>query len=205
MLALYSFAAMPLTVLMPVFASTILKGTATTLGFLMAASGAGALIGALYLASRQSVLGLGRHIAVAGGLFGLGIMAFSLSRNFWLSLACLMVTGFCMMLQMAASNTLLQTLVDEDKRGRVMSLYTMAFLGTAPLGSFVAGIIADRYGAPLALQLAGLTCLGGALAFGARLPQLRELVRPIYQSRGILPSPLPGIQSPIGAVPPQNE
>jgi MFS family permease len=187
LIGLVSLMGMPLSVLLPVFAEEILGGGATLLGFLMGASGIGALAAALYLASRTTVLGLGRQMIWATTFFGLGMAVFSLSRSVPLSLAALTVTGFCMMLQMAASNTLLQTIVDEDKRGRVMSLYTMAFMGTAPLGSLLAGAVADRYGAPVALQIGGAACVVGALLFGTRLPRLREQVRPIYERIGVLP------------------
>jgi MFS family permease len=201
MLSLVSLSAMPLTVLMPVVDSQILHGGPATLGFLMAASGAGALIGALYLAARRSVLGLGRHIVFGAAFFGLSVIAFSFSRILWLSLCCLAVSGFCLMLEMAASNTLLQTIVDEDKRGRVMSLYTTAFLGSAPIGSYLAGILADHVGAPLTLRIAGLVCIAAAVFFGWRLPHLRELVRPIYLNRGILPAaPLPAVEATAASV-----
>ncbi len=187
LIALTSMLGMPLAILMPVFAERLLEGGPRLLGLLMGASGVGALAAALYLASRSTVLGLGRRMVWATVVLGTAMVGFALSRSVPLSLALLVATGFCMMLQMAASNTLLQTIVDEDKRGRVMSLYTMAFMGTAPLGSLLAGAIADRLGAPLALELAGLGCLTTALVFARSLPRMREQVRPIYQRVGILP------------------
>ena len=187
LLALVSLVGMPYTVLMPVFASTILHGGPHTLGFLMAATGVGALLGAVFLANRRSVLGLGKVIPAMAALFGFGLIGFSLSRWLWLSIPLLLATGLGFMVQMAASNTLLQTLVDDDKRGRVMSFYTMAFMGTAPFGSLVAGALASRIGAPHTLLLGGAACIVAALWFASQLPGLRETVRPIYVQLGILP------------------
>jgi MFS family permease len=195
LLALVSLVGMPYTVLMPVFANQVLHGGPNTLGLLMAGTGVGALIGALYLASRKSVLGLGKFIPLSAGIFGAGLIAFSFSRVLWLSLLLLVVTGLGFMVQMAASNTLLQTVVDEDKRGRVMSYYTMAFMGTAPFGSLLAGFVAQRIGAAYTLALGGLGCIVGALWFAASLKALREMVRPIYVKIGILPEMASGIQS----------
>jgi MFS family permease len=189
LLALVSLVGMPYTVLMPVFASKILHGGSHTLGFLMAATGLGALAGAVFLANRRSVLGLGRIIPLMAGLFGAGLIGFSLSRTLWLSIPLLFVTGLGFMVQMAASNTLLQTLVEDDKRGRVMSFYTMAFMGTAPFGSLLAGSLATRFGAPHTLLLGGVGCIAAACWFATLLPGLRELVRPIYVQMGILPEP----------------
>lgn len=186
LLSLVSFMGMPYTVLMPAVAARILGGGAHTLGFLMAASGIGALSGTLYLASRTSVLGLGRVIVLASASFGAGLIAFSLSRNFWLSFALLVPTGLGMMVQMAASNTVLQTVVDEDKRGRVMSFFTMAFFGTVPFGSLFAGIMADRFGAPSTIAFGGAACIVGSLLFLRKLPELRRLTRPVYVRLGIL-------------------
>jgi MFS family permease len=211
LLALVSLVGMPYTVLMPIFASSILHGGPHTLGFLMAATGVGALLGAVHLASRRSVLGLGRVIPWTAALFGAGLIGFALSRALWLSLLLLVVTGLGFMVQMAASNTLLQTLVEDDKRGRVMSFYTMAFMGTAPFGSLLAGSLAHRFGAPATLVGGGIGCLLGALGFASRLPTLRERVVPIYTRLGILPevppiSPLTaGIQSATElSVPPER-
>ena len=187
LLALVSLVGMPYTVLMPVMASTVLHGGPNTLGFLMAASGVGALGGAVFLANRRTVLGLGRVIPTMAGLFGAGLIGFSLSRSLWLSLLLLVVTGLGFMVQMAASNTLLQTLVEDDKRGRVMSFYTMAFMGTTPFGSLLAGSLAHRIGAPYTLLLGGLGCVAAALWFARLLPRLREGVRPLYVRLGILP------------------
>jgi MFS family permease len=191
-----SLMGMSYTILMPVFAREILHGSAHTFGFLMAASGFGALLAALYLASRKSVLGLGNLIPLAAGIFGAGLIAFSLSRFFMLSMGLMVIAGFGMMLQMAASNTLLQTLVDDDKRGRIMSFYTMAFMGTAPFGSLLAGGLADVIGAPITLVIGGVTCLAGAALFARKLPELRKIIRPVYIKMGIIPEEvLSGIHS----------
>jgi MFS family permease len=187
LLALVSLVGVPYSVLMPIFASTVYHGGPHTLGLLMTASGAGALIGALWLARRRSVVGLGRLIVIASALFGAGLTAFSFSRMLWLALPCLVVAGFGFMVQMAASNTIIQTIVDDAKRGRVMSFYMMAFLGTAPFGSLMAGWLSSRIGAPHTLLVGGISCLAGAAWFAFRLPALRTLVRPIYVDLGILP------------------
>ena len=181
-----SLVGMAYTTLMPVFAKEILHGGPQTFGFLMAASGVGAVIGALYLASRPSVIGLGRWIAIAAGVFGIGLIAFSLSRVLWLSFSLLLLVGFGMMVQMASSNIVLQTIVDDNKRGRVMSLYTMSFMGMAPFGSLFGGSLAHGIGAPATLVIGGTTCLLGSFLFMRKLPLMRELVRPIYLEKGIL-------------------
>jgi MFS family permease len=174
------------TTLMPVFAKDILHGDAKTYGFLMAAIGVGAIIGAIYLASRRSVLGLGRIIAIASGIFGVGLISFSLSHALWLSLLLLLLTGFGMMVHMASSNTILQTMVDDDKRGRVMSLYVMAFMGMAPFGSLAGGSLAGTIGAPSTLIIGGASCILGSFLLMRKLPSLREMGRPIYMRKGIL-------------------
>ena len=174
------------TTLMPVFAKRILHGGAQTYGFLMAAIGAGAIIGAIFLASRRSVLGLGRIIVIASCIFGIGLISFSLSHTLWLSFSVLLLVGFGMMVEMASSNTILQTMVDDDKRGRVMSLYVMAFMGMAPLGSLAGGSLAGVIGAPYTLIIGGASCLLGSFIFTKKLPMIREMVRPIYIRKGIL-------------------
>lgn len=186
--AIISLMGMPFTVLMPVFAARVLHGGAHTLGFLMGALGAGALAGAIQLAFRKSVIGLGRVIAVSSALFGAGLIAFGLSRIEWLSLLLMVVTGFGMMQQMASSNTIIQTIVPEDKRGRVMSYYTMAFVGMAPFGSLLAGGLARLISAPLTLIITGGFCIAAAGWFASQLPNIRHHVRPIYRELGILPS-----------------
>jgi MFS family permease len=195
LLALVSLVGMPYTVLMPVFANQVLRGGPNTLGLLMAASGVGALSGAVFLASRKSVLGLGKYIPLTAAAFGAGLISFSFSRSLWLSMLLMVVTGLGFMVQMAASNTVLQTIVDEDKRGRVMSFYTMAFMGTAPFGSLLAGSVAERIGAPLTLMFGGLGCIVGAAWFALSLPRLRRDVRPIYVRIGILPEMAQGIHT----------
>ncbi|MEP6848604.1 MAG: MFS transporter [Acidobacteriota bacterium] len=187
LLAFVSLVGMPYTVLMPIFANEILHGGPYTLGFLMAASGTGALTGALILAARKSIVGLGRYIPRMAALFGIGLVAFSFSRMIWLSMILMVMTGLGFMVQMAASNTLIQTIVEEDKRGRVMSFYTMAFMGTAPFGSLLAGFVAERIGAPYTLLIGGIGCVIGAVWFARALPRLRDFVRPIYIEKGILP------------------
>jgi MFS family permease len=205
LLALVSVVGMPYTVLMPIFASDILHGGAHTLGFLMGASGAGALAGAVTLAMRRSVLGLGRRIAVATALFGGSLLAFSLSRWLWLSLLVLPLTGFGMMQQLASSNTILQTIVEDEKRGRVMSFYSMAFMGMAPFGSLVAGGLASWIGAPVTLAIGGAMCVAGSLWFARKLPGIRAMVRPIYAQLGILPEVALGIQQASALeTPPEN-
>jgi MFS family permease len=188
LVALVSMMAMPISVLLPVFASKLLRGGPSLLGLMTGATGIGALASAIYLASRRQVVGLGKLISAAAVVLGLGMIGFSLSRSVPLSLAMLVVTGFCTIFQMAGSNTLLQTIVDEDKRGRVMSLYVMAFVGAAPFGSLLAGVMADRYSAPLAIQVGAAACMLGGATFALNLPRLREQVRPIYERTGILPA-----------------
>ncbi len=193
LITLISVMGMPYTVLMPLIADQVLHGGPHTLGFLMGATGVGALAGAVYLASRRSVLGLGRVIAAAAILFGCGLIAFSLSRTLALSLVLMVVTGTGFMVQLAASNTVIQTIVREEMRGRVMAFYTMAFMGTAPFGSLLAGGLAARVGAPHTILLGGGVCILGGVAFSHQLPRLRELVVPIYLERGILPEIAAGL------------
>jgi MFS family permease len=208
--ALCSLMGMPFVVLMPIFAARVLHGGPHTLGFLMGGMGIGALISALWLAARRNVRGLVRMIPVAAAVFGLGLIGFGLSRAFWLSMVTVMLAGMGMMMGMAASNTVIQTIVSEDKRGRVMSYYTMAFMGMAPFGSLLAGtmangvgasiagpssptwwrllavLIANGVGAPWTVIANGIALLLGAAWFTAQLPKLRRQIRPIYQEMGIL-------------------
>ena len=205
LLALVSLVGMPYAVLMPIFAGSILKGGPHTLGFLMGASGMGALAGAVHLASRKTVLGLGRVTAISAAIFGAGLITFSLSRWLWLSLPLMFLTGLGMMQQMAATNTILQTIVDEEKRGRVMSYYTMAFVGMAPFGSLIAGTVAAHIGAPRTLLISGICCVCGALWFAMNLKEVGRVVRPIYAELGILPEVARGIQSASALqAPPEN-
>jgi MFS family permease len=191
LLALVSLMGMPYTVLMPIFAENILHGGPQALGFLMGATGVGAIAGSIYLASRKSVLGLGRIIVVSSNLFGIGLVAFSLSRLFWLSSLFMLLTGFGMIVQMASSNTVLQTIVEEDKRGRVMSFYTMAFMGMVPFGSLLAGSLANNIGAPQTVMIGGVACILGSVMFAKKLPSLRKVARPIYIEKGIISEDLP--------------
>jgi MFS family permease len=192
LLVVVSFVGMPYTVLMPVYAKTILGGGPKTLGLLFGASGLGALAGALFLAARKSVLGLGKWIPLAGTIFGAGLMAFAYSRSIPLSCILLTITGFGMIVGMASSNTIIQTVVDEDKRGRVMSIYTMAFLGAGPFGSLLAGKVAVLIGPPLTVMIAGATVIASAGVFALKLPELRDHVRPIYTTLGIIPTGITG-------------
>jgi MFS family permease len=188
--ALVSLMGMPFVVLMPIFASQVLHGGPHTLGMLMAASGVGALVSALSLAARKSVLGLGKMIPIAAGTFGAGLILFGLSHVLWLSTLLMLLVGFGMMQGMAASNTIIQTLVTEDYRGRVMSYYTVAFVGMAPFGSLLAGGLAHWLGAPHTVMITGTVVILGALWFASRLRALRVEIRPIYQAMGILPPPV---------------
>ena len=191
MLALVSVLSTSLSVLMPVFARDIYHGTASTQGLLMGAMGIGSLLAAIYLASRKTVLGLGRVLVGAALVFGTSEIAFSYTDNLYLSLPLLVVIGCCMILYMATSNTLIQTIVEEDKRGRVMSLYSIAFLGVSPLGALISGFLAQRIGAQATVRCAGVICIAIGLCLSYLLPQLRKLIRPIYQQIGILPMALP--------------
>jgi len=187
LLALLGLAGMPYRVLMPVIAAQTLHGGAHTLGFLMAAMGGGALVGALYLASRTTVLGLGSLIPYAAATFGVSLVGVGLSDSLTLSLLLMFIMGIGFMVHLAASNTLIQTLVREEMRGRVMALFLTAFIGMATFGSLLAGAIAGVIGAPLTLVGGGVVCLCGAAVFWFKLPRLREQVRPVYVEKGILP------------------
>jgi len=193
--ALVNLVGMPYMVLMPVFAKDVLHGGPSALGFLMGCSGLGALGGAVFLASRKSVLGLEKMIPIAATIFGSALIVFSFSRLLFFSLGLMMLTGSGQMIMMATSNTLLQTIVDDDKRGRIMSFYTMAFMGATPVGSLIEGFLASKIGAPWTVFIGGLICICGALIFIKRLSILRELVRPIYVKMGIIPEIAMGIQS----------
>jgi MFS family permease len=186
LLGLINLMGMPYIVLMPVFAKEIFHGGPYTFGFLMGASGVGALMGALYLASRRNVLGLEKIISLSAGIFGFGLITFSLSRLFLLSLVLMIITGLGMILQTSSSNTILQTIVDDDKRGRVMSFFTMALTGTAPFGSLLAGGLASFLGSPNTLIIGGILCVLGALIFASKLTELKKLVYPIYVRLGII-------------------
>ncbi len=195
LLALVSLLGMPYTVLMPVFAARVLHGGPHTLGILMACIGVGALAGALALATRRTVLGLGKVIPISATMFGAALIGFGFSKFLWLSMLLLMITGFGMMRHMAASNTILQTILEDEKRGRVMAFYAMAFAGMSPFGSLLAGLVAARIGAPKTVIISGCLCILGALAFARELPRLRKWIRPLYIQLGILPELAAGIQT----------
>ena len=205
LLALVSLMGMPYTVLMPVFAKNVLHGGSHTFGFLMGATGIGALTGALYMASRKSVVGLGKIIPLFAAVFGAGIFAFSLSHYFFLSMVILIFTGIGMMLQMNSSNIILQTIVDDDKRGRVMSFYTMAFMGTAPFGSLLAGSLASTIGAPFTLMIGGASCIIGAIFFARQLPEIKRIIHPIYTRMGIITEVTSGIEAATELTTPPEE
>lgn len=195
LLALVSITGASYTQLLPVFAQDILHGDARTQGFLTSSTAIGALAGALYLAGRRTVRGLGKVVAWSPAIFGAGLIAMGLSRNLWLTLGIMPIVGLGLMVQMAATNTVLQTIAEDDKRGRVMSFYSMAFMGMVPLGSLLAGTTAHIIGTPLTVILGGTCCIAGAIMFARQLPELRALVRPIYVKRGIIVEVADGLQS----------
>jgi len=185
LLGLISLVAMPYTVLMPIFADRILHGGARALGILMGATGVGALLGALTLAAKTGVRGLGRWVALACGGFGLSLILFALSRNLWLSSFLLLPVGFCMMLQMSSSNTLIQAMVPDHLRGRVMAVYSMMFMGMAPFGAFFAGAFADRLGAPVTVSMGAVAAIGGAALFWLQLPSFRVEARRLIVAQAV--------------------
>jgi MFS family permease len=185
LIGLVSLVGMPYTVLMPVFADQILHGGARALGILMGATGVGALLGALTLASKTGVSGLGRWVALTCAGFGVSIFLFSFSRYFWLSVVLLLPAGYSMMLQMACSNTLIQTMVPDQLRGRVMALYSMMFMGMAPFGALLGGALAQRAGAPITVAVGGVACMLGAIWFGRQLPELRIEARRLIVAQGL--------------------
>ncbi len=182
-------------VLVPVFAKEILKGGSDIFGFLMGAAGFGALIGAVYLASRETVLKLGRLIPAATALFSIALIVLSFTKLFILSGVMMVFIGLGLMLQTASSNTILQTITDDDKRGRVMSFYTIAIMGTAPFGSLLGGFLAKTIGTPYTMLIGGVVCLAGAALFMKKLPELKSIVRPVYIKMGIIPEVASGIQT----------
>ena len=186
--ALVSLMGWPFTVLMPIFAAQVLKGDAHTMGFLMGALGVGSLASAVSLVLRKSVRGLLKMIPIAAVVFGIGLVLFGLSHVLWLSMLLLLVVGFGMMQGLTASNTIIQTIVPEDKRGRVMSYYTVAFVGMAPFGSLLAGTLAHAIGAPKTVVLSGVCCILGGALFFTRMPGIRAVMRPIYEQLGIIPA-----------------
>ena len=193
--ALTSLIVVPYMVLMPVYAKTIFHGNAQTLGYMMGATSLGSLIGTLMLASRKSVLGLGRWLITSLLLLAASLLIFAFSHNMLLSFVALIIGGFGMTTQMASSNTMLQTIVDDDKRGRVMSLYTMAFLGVSPIGGLLDGYLAVHIGCIAIACGSGVLAIALAVNAGFRMPKLRQHARPIYIERGIIPPVVESVQS----------
>ena len=193
LLSVISVMGMSYIVLMPVFARDILRGGPQTLGFLMASGGIGAAVATIYLASRKSIVGLGRLIPISAVIFAVAIMLFSMSRNLWLSVIILAVVGFGLMVNMAACNTILQTISDDDKRGRVMSFYTMSFMGMAPIGSLAAGALAGRIGVTSTLIIGASACIAAALLFTSKLSIINAQIHPIYRKIGIIPEVASGL------------
>ncbi|QDL07773.1 MFS transporter [Brasilonema octagenarum UFV-E1] len=186
LIAFFSFFGMQYTVIAPIFAEEILKGSAETLGFLMAASGVGALASGIHLATRQTVMGLGKLIVSGLAIAGIALIAFSLSRLLPLSLLAMLFVGLGVIFVIAGSNTVLQTILEEEKRGRILSLYTMSFLGIIPFGNLVAGALAHQIGAPYTLIIDGIACIFASIYFAKQLPELRKMVLAIYERKGIL-------------------
>jgi len=198
LMSLLSLLAIPYSILLPVFAREVLQGGPHTMGFLVSSAGVGAILGAAFLATRRTVLGVPRLLVVASALFGIGVIAFSLSTQLHLSMAFLAVAGFGLMVHMASSNTLLQTVADEDKRGRVMSFYTVAFMGMVPLGSLIAGAMAKALGAPGTVLACGAASMVGSVVFAAALGRIHRALRPVLEAKGFL-VPASGISTPIPA------
>ena len=198
--SLTSLMGFPFMVLLPIFAGQVLHGGPHTLGFLTGASGIGALVSAISLALRKTVRGLTTMIQISALMFGAGLILFGVSHVLWLSLIFMLITGFGMMQGLAASNTVIQTLVPEDKRSRVMSYYTMAFVGMAPFGSLLAGWMAHHMGAPHTVMITGAACVLGAIWFSTQLAEVRNEMRPIYREMGIIPAPgQPALEARAGA------
>jgi MFS family permease len=185
LVGLVSFAGMSYTVLMPIFADSILHGGPKGLGLLMASAGFGSFCGALSIASRSSVRGLGRVVALSALTFGVGLVVFALSRVFWLSAALLLVVGLSMITQAASTNTLIQSMVPDALRGRVMAVYAMMFMGMSPIGALVEGALAERIGAPHTLVIGGCICVAGAIVFNVRLPALRVVARQLIDAQRV--------------------
>jgi MFS family permease len=185
LLGLVSLTGMPYAVLMPIFADKILHSDARGLGLLMGSTGVGALAATLVMAARREVRGLGRWILYASTGFGASLILFSFSRSLPLSIALLLPAGFCMLIQMASSNTLIQTMVPDALRGRVMSVYSMMFMGMAPFGALLAGVIAHHLGAPVTVALGGATCIAGSLVFGSKWPAVRGEARQLILAQGM--------------------
>jgi len=195
LLSIVSITGASYVVLMPVFARDILRGGPETLGFLLSSAGIGALGATLYLASRKTVRGLVRMLAVSASIFALSLAAFSFSKSLVVSMMVMIITGFGVMAHMAASNIILQTIADDDKRGRVMSFYTMAFIGMAPVGSLLSGIMASKIGASNTLIICAALCLAASAVFAGKLPGIRLAIRPIYKKMGIIPEVASGLNA----------
>jgi MFS family permease len=185
MVGVLSFAGQPFSTLMPIFAEEILHGGARGLGLLMASAGVGSLAGALTLASRSTIRGLGRIVAWSALVFGIALTAFAMSRIFWLSAALLLIVGMTMITQAASTNTLIQSMVPDAMRGRVMAIYAMMFMGMMPIGSLVEGWVAERIGAPITVMGGGLVCIAGAAVFNIRLPKLRVMARQLIDAQRV--------------------
>jgi len=186
LLGIVSLIGAPFSTLMPAFASEILKGGSHTYGFLMSATGAGALMGAIYLASRRTVIGMGKIIAINTILFGICMFGISFIKELWISMVISFVTGFCIIATIACINTLIQTLAEENKRGRVMSFYAMALLGMNPIGSLLAGIMATAIGISYTLLICGIILILFGAWFTITLPSMRPYVYPIFVEKGIV-------------------
>ena len=199
MLGLVSMIGMPFATLMPIMARDVLKGGAHTLGFLSGAVGLGALVCAVSLAMRKSVVGLGKWLGIASATMGVSLILFGLSRSFWFSMILMFFAGFGMMQQIVTSNTILQTIVADDKRGRVMSFYSLAVFGFLPIGSLMGGVLAAKVGAPDTLMLGGALCVLAALWYWGKLPEIKRAVRPVYIELGILPDEVNRPQAPLGS------
>jgi MFS family permease len=197
--ALMSLMGYPYVVLLPIFAGQVLHGGATTLGWLTSASGIGAVVSGLSLAARKSVVGLTRMLQIAAAVLGVALILLGLSQTLWISLVVMLFVGFGMMQGLSVSNTIIQTLVSEDRRARTMSYYTAAYFGAAPFGSLLAGTVAQRIGAPHTVILSGVCCLAGSLWFSTELPKVRAILRPIYQDMGLLPRREPRLVPDDGA------
>ena len=195
LMAWVSLAGASAMVLMPVYARDILHGDARTLGFLMAAVGFGSILGAVYLASRRRVPGLGIVIALALAAMGLSLAGLAFVRSTPLALALLVVTGAGMMLHMSSSNTILQSVAEDHLRGRVMSFYIMAFAGFGPLGALLAGTAARHFGAPVVLVTAGVCTVAGAVVFACNLPAMGRRLAPVYVRKGLLPAGIPAVDT----------
>jgi MFS family permease len=205
LLGVSSLMGMTYVVLMPIVAKDVLHGGPQTLGFLMAASGMGALLATVYLASRKDMLRLGKMLPFSTAIFGGGLVAFSFSRVLWLSLPLLFVAGFGVMVQLALSNTVLQVIVEDDKRGRVMSFYMMSLMGLAPLGSLLSGFMASRIGVAHTLMIGGIACALASSIFALRMKALQRMLHPVYRKMGIVPEVASGIQAAVElATPPED-